>query len=169
MTFEEVQEENATLKEIIEETTRKGAHRRKRQTAAPVTDDELVLVKAAKHFTVMYHVDVIDPIALLATPVTDTYEDNSRFASAMNAREGLVRELDSLLSEDLKDQRRENAERLGSVVSSLWMSPCAVRLISPSIPRVSFHMRRAISGINLRIEFALLAVFKSSEQQSPKN
>lgn len=71
---------------------------------------------AAKKFTVMNHFYVADPDAFLKVALSETWTDRSRFDSQQNQLEGLVRELDELLSDDLKKQRIRSADRWATVV-----------------------------------------------------
>ncbi|KIO21904.1 hypothetical protein M407DRAFT_28543 [Tulasnella calospora MUT 4182] len=87
----------------------------KRTTAVPVNKSEQTLEAAAKKITMMNHFYIADPEAFLKTPLTKTWADKSRFDSQQNQLEGLVQELDTLLLDNLKEQRDQLADRWAAV------------------------------------------------------
>ncbi|KAG9023500.1 hypothetical protein FS837_005780, partial [Tulasnella sp. UAMH 9824] len=89
--------------------------RRKRATAIPVNEIEQSLETAAKKFTVMNHFYVTDPEAVLKVRLSEMWAEKNRFDSEQNQLEGLVRELDVVLSDGLKEQRIQNADRWAAV------------------------------------------------------
>lgn len=105
------------LREQLAKAEQQLVKKRKRAAAAPVTDNEVEFKKAAKAFTVIGHVNVLQVKKLLETPITQTYHERFRYDSAETEREGLVRELDDLLPPELQDLREDDAERLEAVVS----------------------------------------------------
>ncbi|KAG8912242.1 hypothetical protein FRC01_005204, partial [Tulasnella sp. 417] len=112
---EEQQDLIQTLQSDVQGLKKTATKRRKRATAVPVNKSEKSLEAAAKKFTVMNHFYIADPERFLKTPLSEAWTEKSRFDSEENRLEGLVRELDALLSDDLKEERIQSAERWAAV------------------------------------------------------
>ncbi|KAG8939354.1 hypothetical protein FRC04_006634 [Tulasnella sp. 424] len=108
--IEEQQDTIQQLQSDVQGLKKTAIKRRKRATAVPVNESEQLLELAAKKFTVMNHFYIADPNAFLKVPLSQTWTDRSRFDSQQNQDEGSVRELDELLSDDLKEQRIRSAD-----------------------------------------------------------
>lgn len=98
--IEEQQDLIQKLESDLQGLKKKATKRRKRATAVPVNENEQSLEAAAKKFTVMNHCYVTDPEAFLKVQLSEMWTDKTRFDSEQNQLEGLVRELDSMLSDD---------------------------------------------------------------------
>lgn len=114
--IEEQQNTIQTLQSDVQGLKKTATKRRKRATAVPVNKSEQSLEAVAKRFTVMNHFYVADPEEFLKTPLSEAWTEKRRFDSEQNQLEGSVRELDALLSDDLKAERILSAERWAVVV-----------------------------------------------------
>ncbi|KIO18769.1 hypothetical protein M407DRAFT_11708 [Tulasnella calospora MUT 4182] len=103
------------LKSDVQALKKTAVKRRKRAAAIPVNAPEKVLESVAKKFTVMNHFYITDVEDLLRTNVTDAWQEKERFNSQLNQFEGLVRELDALLPNDLQEKRFELADRWATI------------------------------------------------------
>lgn len=116
--MDDAEEEIQALVEENEDLRDKIARQRKRQSAEPATPDEQTVADVAQVFAVMHHYNVQNPIELMKTVVPDDYSEAERFENQESEMHGLARELDSLLPEELRRLRVQDATRLGPVVST---------------------------------------------------
>ncbi|KAG9041260.1 hypothetical protein FS837_012489 [Tulasnella sp. UAMH 9824] len=103
------------LESDVQGLKKTATKRRKRATAVPVNENEQSLEAVAKKFTVMNHFYVTDPEAFLKVQLSEMWTDKTRFDSEQNQLEGLIRELDGMLSDGLREQRIQSADRWAAV------------------------------------------------------
>lgn len=114
---ERVEAENEELQLKLVHVQKSRSKHKKREVAAPASEEESAFQKYSKAFTVMNHFYVLDGLQLLSTPSDPEYSELDPFINPAKTLDGLACELDDLLPENLQERRLEDPERLELVVS----------------------------------------------------